>query len=147
MSVKDSAHLRATVLAVKAAPREVRKQVRSQTRAVAAPQWKAALASHARTEAQSRMLVATARITVSDQSVRVRAAGSKRKVLSGGAIPYRLGKAYEFGRKSRKATQLPPKNRRGYVFYPALAEMSPRIIALWVQTAIRTVYDAIEGKR
>jgi hypothetical protein len=147
MSVKDSAHLRATVLAVKAAPREVRQQVRAQTRAVAAPQWKQALASKARTEQHTRMLVNTARITVSDQSVRVRSAGAKRKVLSGGATPYRLGKAYEFGRRSRNATQLPRPNRRGYVFYPALADMAPRIISLWVQTAIRTVYDALEGKR
>jgi hypothetical protein len=93
------------------------------------------------------MLAQTARITVSDQSVRVRSASSKRKALSGGATPFEQGKGFEFGSNKTHGRQMPRPRRRGYVFYPALAEMAPRIIALWVQTSVRVVYNALEGKR
>lgn len=147
VSVRQSAHLRATVLALKAAPKEIRGDVRRETRAVAAPQWKAELTRMARWEQQSRMLANTARITVSDQSVRVRSAGSKRKVLSGGATPYEEGKGWEFGSSKTRGRQMPAPRRRGYVFYPTLARMAPRIIALWVETAVRVVHNSLEGKR
>lgn len=147
VSVRQSAHLRATVLALRAAPREIRADVRKQTRLVAVPAWRAALEQQATTVQQSRMLVNTARITVSDQSVRVRSASSKRRVLSGGATPYQHGKAFEFGSNRGHGRQLPAARRGGYVFYPALAEMAPRIISLWVQTAVRVVYEALEGRR
>lgn len=145
VSVRDSAHLRATVLAVKAAPREIRTDIRRETRSIAAPQWKAALARKATTIGQTRTIVNTARITVSDQSVRVRAGGQKRKALSHGGTPYRLNKAFEFG--SNNHFQFPYHNRRGYVFYPALAQMAPHIISLWVQTAVRVIHRSLEGKR
>jgi hypothetical protein len=147
VSVKQSAHLRATVLAVKSAGREVRADVRKQTRSVAATQWKSAMAKQSRSVQQTRMLVDTARITVSDQSVRVRSAGSKRRALSGGATPVEQGKAFEFGSNKAHGRQLPKARRRGYVFYPALADMAPRILALWTQTAMRVVYKSLEGKR
>lgn len=147
MSVRQSAHLRATVLALKSAPREIRADVRAQTRAVAAPEWRKALEQQAHTVQHTRMLVNTARIAVSDQSVRVRSAASKRKVLSGGAVPFLHARAFEFGSGKGHGRQLPRPNRRGYVFYPALAEMAPRIISLWVQTSVRVVHNALEGKR
>jgi hypothetical protein len=147
VSVRQSAHLRATVLALKAAPKDIRGDVRRETRAVAAPQWTAELHRLSRSPQQTRMLANTARITVSDQSVRVRAAGSKRKALSGGATPYDEGKAFEFGSSKTRGRQAPRPRRRGYVFYPALATMGPRIIALWVQTAVRVIHNSLEGKR
>lgn len=147
VSVRQSAHLKATVLALKAAPKSIRADVRKQTRAVAGPEWMRALEAEATTVQESRMLVATARITVSDQSVKVTSAGSKRKALSGGATPIGQGKAFEFGSNKGHGRQLPPVRRGGYVFYPALAEMAPRIISLWVQTAVRVVHNALEGRR
>jgi hypothetical protein len=147
LSVRQSAHLKATVLAVKSAPTDIRRDVRQQTRKVAAPAWKDALQKRATTVQQTRMLANTARITVSDQSVRVRAASSKRKVLSGGATPFEHGRAFEFGSSRTRGRQLPRPKRSGYVFYPALAEMAPRIISLWVQTAVRVIHNSLEGKR
>lgn len=147
VSVRDSAHLKATVLALKAAPKQIRGDVRRETRAVAAPQWTAEMHRLSHSDQQTRMLANTARITVSDQSVRVRAAGSKRKALSGGAKPYDEGKGFEFGSTRTTGKQMPKPRRRGYVFYPAIATMAPRIIALWVQTAVRVIHNALEGKR
>lgn len=91
------------------------------------------------------MLVATARVKVSDQNVTVTSASSKRKALSGGATPYRMGKAYEFG--SRRVPGAKGTNRSGYVFYPAAAKMIPRLLALWSQTTFRVIAEALEGKR
>ncbi len=145
VSVRQSAHLKATVLALKAAPASIRRDVRKQTRTVAGPEWMRALEAEATTVQESRMLVATARVQVSDQSVKVTSAGSKRKALSGGATPIGQGKAFEFG--SRYGHGIKPVRRGGYVFYPALAEMAPRIIALWVQTSVRVVHNALEGRR
>lgn len=147
VSVRQSAQLKATVLALQAAPREIRGDVRKQTRAVAAPEWKAAMERNATTVQQTRMLVATARITTTDMTVRVRSAGSRRKALSGGATPVQYGRAWEFGARRPHGRQLPRARPSGYVFYPALAEMAPRIISLWVQTAMRVVHNALEGKR
>lgn len=146
ISVRQSAHLRATVLAIQSAGKDIRRDIRTQTRAVAGPEWKAAIEKRAGSVQQARMIAKTARVAVGDQSVRVRAAGSRRKALSGGATPVEHGKAWEFGSRTR-SRGIPGPRRSGYVFYPALAEMAPRIIALWVQTAIRRVHEALEGRQ
>lgn len=135
------------MLAIKSAPREIRADVRKQTRDVAVPEWKAELARHATSVQQTRMLVTTARITAGDQSVRVRSASSKRQVLSGGAVPFLHGKAFEFGSSKGHGRQLPRPKAGGYVFYPALGEMVPRILTLWVNAAAQVIHNALEGKR
>jgi hypothetical protein len=33
------------------------------------------------------------------------------------------------------------------VFYPAAREMIPRLAALWIQTTVRTIAEALEGKQ
>jgi hypothetical protein len=143
VSVLNSRELRATVTALKALPRELRKEIRIRTRNVAGPEWSKAMASAADTDQESRVLVKTARINVSDQNIRVRSASSRRKVLSGGLVPITGNKPIEFGNRHK---QFKPRNRRGYVFYPAAAEMIPRILALWVQTTFRTIAESLEGK-
>jgi hypothetical protein len=166
VSVLNSPHLKATVFALKAVDKTVRAEVRKQTKAVAGPAWTKAMASEASTVMQTRVLVNTARINVSDQNIRVRSASSKRKVLSGGMVPYDSGRAVEFGGNRNKVTtyrsrrgatrfnvtrhtarQMPRARRQGYVFYPAAAEMVPRILALWTQTTVRVIAEAMEGKR
>lgn len=166
VSVLDSRELQATIFAIKAVPTELRKQIRQQTRAVAGKEWTRALAERSLDLPTSRMLVQTARIAVSDQNIKVRSATSKRKALSRGAIPVLHGKAFEFGTNRDKvrtyqsrrgqtrfkvtrhtARQMPPVTRGGRVFYPAVAEMVPRILALWTQTTVRTIGEALEGRR
>jgi hypothetical protein len=145
VSALGNAELRATVLAVKALDKDIRKNIRTQTRSVAGREWTEALRSEAKTVQQSRMLVKTARVRVSDQNVMVTSASSKRRALSGGATPFQHGKAFEFGSHKGHGRQLPPVKRGGYVFYPAAAEMIPRLLSLWSQTTFRTVAEALEG--
>lgn len=149
VSVRDSAHLKAVVLALKAAPKEIRGDVRTQTRNVARSQWQRELTRESSMVQQTRLIADTARVTVSDQSIKVVASALKRKRLSGGGTPVQLGKAFEFGDNPgwSKVHGAPSRRRSGYVFYPALATMAPRIMALWIQTATRVVHNALEGKR
>lgn len=143
--IGNSRELQAVVVAISQLDAEVRKQIRTQTRAVARPEWEDALRKQATSEQEHKLLVRTSRVTVSDQSVQVTAATQKRKALRGGASPYSEGKSFEFGNSRYK--QLPRDTKGGRVFYPAAAEMIPRILALWAQTAVRTAAEALEGKR
>jgi len=145
ISVRESAHLKATVIAMQSADREIQSRIRKVTREAAVPIWREELKARPASEQQSRMLVATARVAVSSNTVTLTSAGSKRKALSGGATPIRLGKAYEFG--SKKGRGMPAPRRGGYVVYPALADVAPRIISLWTQTVMKIAHDALEGKR
>lgn len=163
VSVLNSAELRATVFAIKAAPAEIRQSVRAETRTTGAGIWRDSLMHQSSTPMQRALIVNTSRVTVSDQSIRVRAATSKRKATRGGAVPFRDGKAYEFGTDRQKVARyrtrgqgtvrrhtnraMPAKRRSGYVFYPAVADAAPRILALWVQTTVKVISDALDGKR
>jgi len=166
VSVLDSRELRATLYAIKAAPTAIRKDVRQETRAVIGKEWNRALREQSATVPQSRVLVDTARVRVSDQQVVLTSAASKRKVASGGLVPFDAGKGMEFGagrnrvrsyRSHRRGTtftvkrhttrQMPRIRRTGYVVYPAFAEVAPRALALWVQTTVRVIANALEGKQ
>jgi len=143
VSIEGSRELQAVVVAIKQLDADTRKNIREQTRAVARPEWEKALAKRARWEQDRELIVRTARVTVSDQNVTVTAATQKRKALKGGATPFSEGKSFEFGHPTEK--QLPPVVKGGRVFYRAAADMIPRILALWAQTAVRTAAEALEG--
>ena len=146
VSVLNSRELQATLFAIKAAPADIRKQLRGQTRKIIGHEWEQALRAEPATVQQSRLLVNTARVRVSDQSVQMRSASSSRKVLSGGAVPVRQGKAFEFGSSKGHGRQLPRPRRGGYIVYPAFAKIAPRALSLWVQTTVRSIAEALEGK-
>jgi len=143
IDVQSSRELQALILSVRRADREVQAQIRKQTRLVTTPEWQKALAEQAVTPFEHRVLVATARVAVSNQNVRLKSATLAKK-LSGGGRVNDLAKQAEFG--SNRAAQFRKSNRKGYVVYPALAQIIPRIAALWVQTAVRTFHEALEGK-
>lgn len=173
VDIRGSTDLKATVLAIKTFDTDLRKQIRQHTRTVAMPVWNRALAENLSHNAEpvmrSRVLVQTARITVSDQSIKVSSATQKRSGLSGGLSPARYGAAVEFGANQSKtrsytyrnrrgtriivrnrhtARQMPPRRARGTIFWPALNdELVPRLLSLWMQTALRTMGDALDGKR
>jgi len=146
VSVLNSRELLATVYAIKAAPAAIRADLRQQTRAVIGKEWQRALHGQPASVQQTRMLVATARVKVSDQSVALQSANSKRKALSGGLTPFDAGKAFEFGAGRRQGRRFPPPRSSGYVVYPAFADVAPRALALWVQTTVRVIADGLDGK-
>lgn len=168
LSVKESPELLATVLAIRSLDRTLQKTIRQHTKAVVAPAWQAALEERATTRLQRRALSSTSVVAVSNQNVTVKA-GSKGRKLSGGFDPKVHKHAAEFGADKTKPTTykrrnrgsgggshsvtrvvttgLPDRRKGGYVFWPAAAEMTPRLASLWIQTVVRTIAEALEGKR
>jgi len=145
VSVLNSRELLATIYAIKAAPANIRADLRRQTKAVIGDEWRRALHAQPATVQQSRMLVATARVKASDQSVALESANSRRKALSGGLTPLGAGKAFEFGKAKRHGRQFPAPRKSGYIVYPAFADVAPRALALWVQTTVRVIAEGLEG--
>ncbi|WP_341935514.1 hypothetical protein MRBLWO14_001166 [Microbacterium sp. LWO14-1.2] len=166
LDVRASRELLAAIYAIRSLDRTIAKLNRQQTKRVAGPEWKKALSERADTRLEHRVIVDTAVVSVSDQNVRIQSAG-KGRPLTGGFNPKTDYHATEFGadrdrrttyrRKSRKggthevtrraATAMKPRNSSGYVFFPAAKEMIPRMARLWVQTTVRTIATAFEGKQ
>lgn len=160
-----SRELQAVLLAMRALPRDVAKEIRKQNRSVVFPEWKKAVAERAHGLFETRVLVQTARATVTDRQVTLTAATVGRP-LSGGLNPKTDYHAAEFGAdRDQKTTyaarsrrgkqfqvtrhttrQLRPRKRTGYVVYPAAANILPRIAALWAQTTARSIHEAFERR-
>lgn len=160
IDVFRSRELLATIYALRSIDRTLAKQVRQQTKKVAQPEWQQALAERADSRLEHRVIVGTAVVTVSDQNVRVQAAG-KGRPLTGGLNPKTDYGAVEYGanprkrsytRKGHKVTRTVGTafkrhaGKTGYVFWPAAREMTPRMARLWVQTTVRTIAEALEGR-
>lgn len=166
ISIIASRPIRTVVTAMKALPGENKRQIRTQTKNMLAPEWRKAVDAEAASDLERRVIASTARVAVSDRNVTLRAGGSRR-ALSGGLIPAVSNRAVEFGggrertrtysTRSRRGKryqvtrhtqrQLPPFRRQGYVFYAAVAKITPRLAALWAQTWARGIHEAMEGKR
>lgn len=140
---------------------EMRKQLRVQTKNVAGAVWTEAVRGYTSTRLEARALAATARVAVSDSNITLKSAaigkvhGTPASVLAAGAefgadpnsrirMTSRRGTKYY----RRLGDQFRPRNRKGYVVYQAAADVIPRVISLWIQTAIRTIGDKLdEGVR
>lgn len=165
LDVRKSPELLATIVAIRSLDRTITKMIRQQTKLIASPEWKKALAHRADTRLEQRVLVDTAVVSVSDQNVRMQSA-NKGRPLTGGLAPKADWAAVEFGadqttkttyqRRGKHGTHkvarvvthgLKRRNRDGYVFFPTAAEMIPRLARLWVQTTVRTIATAFEGKQ
>lgn len=149
ISVRESATLKVTLLAMQAVDKSVQSTIRKETRAVGASAWREELQRRPASEQQSRLLVKTSVVKASNNGLTLTSATQKRKALSGGGTPIGLGKTFEFGDNKgySKVHGAPPRRKSGYVVYPALAEVAPRLISLWVQITMKHVHDALEGKR
>lgn len=145
--------------------RETKKHLRRSLKQVAEQAWKQTLAQNASTRLEHRVLVDSGRVRVSDQNVRLTSASLSRSLSGGlkpsvnfgpvefGATPRpgateratsRRGKSFDRKRDPSRPFKRP--NRKGYVVYPAAASVIPRILAMYVQTFVRAIHEALEGK-
>jgi hypothetical protein len=166
ISVFNSRELQGVILALQSMDKTLQTQIRAATRSMIAPEWQKAVAAEASTRLERRVLVDTARVTVSNQNVTLKSAGVGR-ALAGGAKPVQLVAGAEFGANQAKARsyaarsskgraytvhnrrtqrQYQPRDRKGRVVMPAAAKVIPRLASLWVQTTVRTFYEAIEKR-
>lgn len=165
ISVRGDDRLKAAVLAMKLANRDLKKKINTATKTTMGPVWTSEVTRRADTEMERRVIAKGARIKPGNPPVAV-AATSTRK-LSGGFVPADLWPTVEFGTtrrdqykkyqgRSRKgkpypvtrrtSRQLPPRSR-ARVAYAALREVAPRVVSLWVQIIVKTYAEALDGKR
>lgn len=135
--------LQGVIVALKHSDRETRKSIRQYTKANMTRPWLDAIDKEASTVVERRVIASTATVAVSDQNIRIQSA-AKGRPLSGGLNPKVHYGPVEFGSSRHK--QFRPRNRSGYVFYPAAKKMIPRLASLWVQTVVKTFADIFEGK-
>lgn len=166
IDARMSPELLAVLAAVRAVGTTLQKAIRDQTKRVAGPEWKKALAHRANTRLEHRVIVDTAVVAVSNQNVRVQSA-NKGRALSGGLQPKihypviengaKPGKVSTYQRRSKNGgqhkvtrhttAQFKPRRRGGNVFWPTASEMISRMARLWAQTTVRTIANSLEGKQ
>lgn len=159
IDVRGSDELQDVILALKNSDAETRRAIRTFTKAEMVRPWLEAISKEASSATETRVIAATATVAVSDQNIRIQSAAKGRK-LSGGLLPKVDYGPVEFGANHQKKTytrkghrvtrnttaQFKPRNRKGYVFYPAARDMVPRLARLWVQTVVKTYADIFEGR-
>lgn len=166
IDVLNSRELKASILGIRNADRDIQKNIRTYSKEITLAEWKEAVAANVTDRPQSVILANTAKVKVSNQNIRLSAGDAAKKVRKGGPSARDLAGATEFGadrstvstytatrngkqyhvRKRHTTRQFLPHRGNGYVVYPAAAATIPRIASLWVQTIIRTLLDAVEGK-
>lgn len=165
LDVLKSRELLATIYALRAIDKTLATQIRRHVKAIGQPEWSKALAERADSKLEHRVLVDTAVLSVSNQNVRLQSA-SKGRALKGGLQPKTQYAPVEYGAAAKKVTyqrrsqkgkthsvtrntRAPFKapRRGGHVFGPASKSMVPRFASLFVQTTVKTIANALEGKQ
>jgi hypothetical protein len=131
------------IAAMRVIDRSFAAAIRKYTKAMAEPEFQRAVRKRVRSKMQERVISSTTTVAVSSSNVRMRA-GGKGRPLSGGLTMSQAAPPVEFG--SNKHKQFGPRSRTGKAFYPAAKEMTPRLASLWVQTVMKTVAKALEGR-
>lgn len=158
LNARRSPSLKAAIEVMHAVPNDVAKTVRQHSKAVIQPEWKKGLAERAPGERifHNRLVTPSAAYT-SDSGV---------KLIAGSNGAKGFPREMEFGAKRNEFTEYQRRSRKGgthtvrrrtkaqfwnykpsgHVVYPTAKNLIPRIGALWVQTVVRTVHEAIEKR-
>jgi hypothetical protein len=166
LRVGDHRELQAVALAFKAMDRSLARDLRRDTVKVMNPVWKSMVELNATSRMDTLVLAKGARIKGGNPPTMI--AASSRRALSAGLVPVAAWAGFEFGSgRSRKTTysrrnrrsggshqvtrnttaQLPRRAPKGRVAHPAAKEIGPRLASLWVQTTVRRVHEAAEGRQ
>lgn len=153
--------LRDLLLALRGVDVDTRKHVLAAARQDATPIWQGELAPRAASRLQSKVLVNTARVSVTARNIQLKS-GAVGKLSTGTRVSA-LAAAVEFGmspgayiathsRKGkayvrRAGSTFLGRTKAGKVVFPAVAEAIPRVASLVIQTCARTLYDALDGKK
>ena len=167
ISARGVPQLRAAVLALKGADRDLRRAIYARMRDTMSPEWRDAVEHRTRTRIAQVTIGNKAQIKAGNPPV-LMAATSKRRVSKrgGGLIPdvhwagveYGTsdpGAFHEYDRRSKNGGSHKVKRRvnrhlagrsRGRILAPAVAEIAPRLASLAVQSIVRTYMDILDRK-
>lgn len=165
VSAAASQEVAALIVAMKRIDRETAKAIRASVKADVNAIVSESLRGHSTSRLAVRGIADTTRVKLSDQNITVQA-GAVKGSFANGLDARKSIKSLEFGssggrvttysRKSRKGgshkvtrhtmRQFGPPIKGGRTFYPAVKDMAPRAVALYIQTFLRTVHDLIENR-
>jgi hypothetical protein len=167
LSVQGSKQLQAIVLALKTVDKELRPEMYRRTREKILPDWRGGIAEkiNARPYANlhAALLLKGTRVGVGTQGVEVHAATNSKPVRAGSTLtPQENWQAAEFGTKPRPftiqgrrgetqyayqrriMTGFLPNNRKGKFAFKTGKEIVSRSVAMWVQTTVQVISEAVE---
>lgn len=164
IDVTLSPELQTVITAMKTIDRPLATAIRQYTRSEMLTDWKADLADAARTDMDTRILVDTASVSMTDQNVQLKSGTTGR--LSNGLLIADAAPAVEFGGNREKVTryparskrgkirmisrhtirEFPPRIRAGRVVFPTARKEIPRYASMWVQICMRTLGDIFDGR-
>lgn len=167
ISVKGSRELQAVVLALKVVDQNLRPEMYARTRQHILPDWTSSIQERINARDNSKLhtalLMKGTRVGVGTQGVNVTAAASTKAIRKGstlspagnfylaefGANPKEVnvrgrrgGTQYEYQRKVN--TGFLSRSRKGRFAYRAADEIISRSVALWVQTVVQVINEAVE---
>lgn len=171
IDVKSSRELMAIVLAMKQTERTLAKVIRARTKMVVEPEWVNGVQSRVKGITETRVLGSTARAAVADSNVTLRAGVGARRLSGGwdsstpGTRGPNLVRATEFGGNQLYTKTYSQRSTRGNKYqlkrhtqrqltsarklgpvYSTAEDLVPRIASLWVQTVVKVLASAMEGK-
>lgn len=166
LSVKGSKQLQAIVLALKTVEPNLRPEMYARTRQHILPDWTSKIQERINAQPYSKLntaLMKGQRVSVGTQGVSVLAAQSTKGVSKGSTLtPAKNWAAAEFGTKPRVAqisgrrgetqygyqrrimTGFLANNRKGKFAFRTAEEIISRSVALWVQTVVQVISEAVE---
>jgi len=169
ISAKSSVEVRAAAAAFRLAPKEIKRAVTTGTKEAFKDDWQRAVRTAASRgpggPQRAQMLRNAGSVNIiGTQPLKLAAYKSGR--LKGGLTSKDEYYAYEFGdahkdhvryashsRSGRRYVmvrrtqeQLPPRVKEGYSVYPVVSGFIPRIVSFWVQSIVRSYYDAFAAK-
>lgn len=144
MFTLDDRAVRGAALAVKAADRELRRDIGRAAQGVARPIWQRQVAARVRTE-QDRAVYGVGTVTRGNPPALVAAQSSRSR--SGGLTPGVEWKWVEFGsnRAHGFRGQLPRFRSGGRVAFPSLPFVVPRMVSAWVGVVYRAYSGQLGG--
>lgn len=152
LDVRKSAALTALVQVLAAAPKEIAKEIRGQSKAVIVPEFRKGLAERAPAAIFFTRIVNPSTVYVSDRGVKLLAGNN-------GGGPHGFPRETDFGAYREDYTTYTTRRGKttrrtqrqfwhfvkgGRVFTPTISDLIPRIAALWTQTAYKTIADNAE---
>lgn len=167
LSARDGPReIRAAVLALKRVDKDLRRDINARVRDTIKPVWERSLAQRVKW-APEQVILKGARVAAGNPPALVAAASTRRWRPGSSLVPRDDWHALEYGASNRGAfvsyerrspnggthtvrrrtkAHLMPRRRNGYVIGPAVADIAPRVAALFVQSVVRSVMDALEKR-
>lgn len=153
--------LRDLLLVMRAVPAEANKKAMAFARGEAQPIWFDELRSRAGTRLEQRVLVDSGSVGVQSRQIVLRSGGVG--VLSSGTDVSILKGSAEFGAPEAKPIQSTSRrgkaytrrlggafrapNRGGNIVFPAFRDATARVVSVIIQSYMRELRDALDGKK